>query len=150
MARIQLHIRGSWVNYNIFVDIFASSGTIKQLNSVATYTPCDSTCLFNTRHRSKRSLVARKTPSSDFFPTKNFSSLLFGRSCDDDLARGSFSTGVMVRVWIVSGATWAVDLRLLRSEAIGARPEVALDAVAWYCCSRSLLLIEKRFRRVKT
>jgi hypothetical protein len=58
--------------------------------------------------------------------------LLFGRSCDDDLARGSFSTGVIVRVWNVSGATWAVDLRLLRSEAMGARPEVALDAVAWY------------------
>ena len=70
MARIQLHIRGSWVNYNIFVDIFASSGTIKQLNSVATYTPCDLTCHYNTRHRSKRSLVARKTPSSDFFSNK--------------------------------------------------------------------------------
>jgi hypothetical protein len=49
-----------------------------------------------------------------------------------------------------SGATWAIDLRRERPEDMGARPEVALEALAWYCCSKSLLLIENRFRRNKT
>ena len=78
----------------------------------------------------------------NLFSRQSTENLLRGLSWEDLLSEGGGGcppTGV-IRRSVSSGATWAVDLLLLRPPDIGARPEVALEA--WYCCSRSLLLIE--------